>query len=252
MNFEEYMLTVAKRCKELPYREHLAHMAMGVTGEFGEVVEMIKKHTIYGKPLDRKGLIREVGDICWYVTGFAWKLNVPSHFLEVGVSFGTTVRLPAPDTEFMVAITSLAATNAASLIETEEGNIEAAYESILILAELVGMVCGRFNLDIEEVLAVNDAKLAARYDQAFDAKQAIDRKDVNMDPIMGGVQPTTFASTATVGPATVAAKWDGHGTARQSNTGPGPSPETEAYWEDKHRKLVTHNANDKDTPRMKP
>jgi NTP pyrophosphatase (non-canonical NTP hydrolase) len=47
----------------------LIHMALGIAGESGEVVELIKKFTMNGKPLDRLDLMKEIGDILFYIQG---------------------------------------------------------------------------------------------------------------------------------------------------------------------------------------
>lgn len=47
----------------------LAHMALGISGESGEVVDIIKKVIAYGKPLDRAHLIEELGDTLFYMNG---------------------------------------------------------------------------------------------------------------------------------------------------------------------------------------
>lgn len=41
--------------------------AMGLAGEAGEVVDLIKKHQHHGVALDREKLIREAGDVLWYL-----------------------------------------------------------------------------------------------------------------------------------------------------------------------------------------
>lgn len=46
-----------------PIHAHLNHMAMLIAGEVGELVDAIKKHTIYGKELDFVNVIEELGDI---------------------------------------------------------------------------------------------------------------------------------------------------------------------------------------------
>lgn len=40
---------------------------MGLAGESGEVVDLLKKHLFHGKPLDRDALIKELGDVRWYL-----------------------------------------------------------------------------------------------------------------------------------------------------------------------------------------
>lgn len=42
------------------------HAALGMAGEVGEVVDMIKKNIFYGKPLDAVHIREEVGDLLWY------------------------------------------------------------------------------------------------------------------------------------------------------------------------------------------
>lgn len=41
--------------------------AMGLAGESGEVIDLIKKHLFHGKPLDNNKLIEELGDVRWYL-----------------------------------------------------------------------------------------------------------------------------------------------------------------------------------------
>ncbi len=45
----------------------LNHAAMGVAGEAGELIDAIKKHLVYGKPLDRANIIEELGDLRFYI-----------------------------------------------------------------------------------------------------------------------------------------------------------------------------------------
>ena len=48
---------------------HLLHMAIGIAGEAGELLDVIKKHAIYRKPLDFPHLIEELGDLEFYMAG---------------------------------------------------------------------------------------------------------------------------------------------------------------------------------------
>lgn len=45
----------------------LLHAALGLSTEAGEVLDVLKKHIFYGKPIDEVNLIEEVGDACWYL-----------------------------------------------------------------------------------------------------------------------------------------------------------------------------------------
>lgn len=50
---------------------HLDLAALGLAGESGEVVDLIKKHVHHGKPLDRVQLVAELGDVLWYLAYLA-------------------------------------------------------------------------------------------------------------------------------------------------------------------------------------
>lgn len=55
---------------------NLWHLATGVAGEAGELLDAIKKVAIYNRPLDRENAIEELGDIEFYVSGIRAALGV--------------------------------------------------------------------------------------------------------------------------------------------------------------------------------
>jgi NTP pyrophosphatase (non-canonical NTP hydrolase) len=59
-----------------PEDAHLTHMTIGVAGEAGELLDAIKKKTIYQKELDRENVIEELGDIEFYLEGIRQQLNI--------------------------------------------------------------------------------------------------------------------------------------------------------------------------------
>ena len=52
-----------------PQKAHLWHMATGVAGEAGEILDAVKKVAIYNKPMDRENLLEELGDLEFYLEG---------------------------------------------------------------------------------------------------------------------------------------------------------------------------------------
>jgi NTP pyrophosphatase (non-canonical NTP hydrolase) len=50
--------------------------AMGLSSESGEFTEIVKKMLFQGKDIDRRHLIRELGDILWYWTNACRALSV--------------------------------------------------------------------------------------------------------------------------------------------------------------------------------
>ena len=55
---------------------NLVHLALGISGEAGEVVDAIKKAAIYKKPLDRENIIEELGDLEFYMEGLRQAIGV--------------------------------------------------------------------------------------------------------------------------------------------------------------------------------
>lgn len=52
------------------------HMIFGIVGEVGELVDVLKKHTIYRKPLDLDHVIEEMGDLEFYLEGLRQALII--------------------------------------------------------------------------------------------------------------------------------------------------------------------------------
>lgn len=58
---------VRKLFKEDTYEQMVNHAALGVCGEAGELADALKKHVHYRKPLDRKNVVEELGDLRFYI-----------------------------------------------------------------------------------------------------------------------------------------------------------------------------------------
>lgn len=54
----------------------LINGVMGLCGESGEAIDIVKKHLAQGHPLDLEGLIKELGDVAWYLAETAYALDV--------------------------------------------------------------------------------------------------------------------------------------------------------------------------------
>jgi NTP pyrophosphatase (non-canonical NTP hydrolase) len=54
----------------------LLHMVVGISGEAGELLDAVKKHAVYNKPLDRENVIEELGDLEFYMEGLRQSLNI--------------------------------------------------------------------------------------------------------------------------------------------------------------------------------
>lgn len=75
--FGAFDLEVARtmRRDEHSTEADLAHYALGLAGECGEVCEPIKKHCFNGRSLDRNAVLGEIGDVLWYASALAQSLG---------------------------------------------------------------------------------------------------------------------------------------------------------------------------------
>jgi len=55
---------------------HIMHMAIGISGEAGELLDAIKKRVIYRKPLDRANVVEELGDLEFFIEGLRQGLDI--------------------------------------------------------------------------------------------------------------------------------------------------------------------------------
>lgn len=73
-NFNSYQANAALTART--GEGSLANWGLGLAGEAGEVVELIKKHCFHGKPLDRENLRKELGDVLWYISAICTEVGL--------------------------------------------------------------------------------------------------------------------------------------------------------------------------------
>lgn len=70
-NYEDFVSKLFKRFPEYYHMEghtaNMVHAALGIAGESGEIVDMVKKFYASNKPLDIGELDKEIGDLMFYV-----------------------------------------------------------------------------------------------------------------------------------------------------------------------------------------
>ena len=77
MTINEYQqLAMTTLNKELNKKDILINGVMGLCGEAGEAIDIVKKHLAQGHDLDKEHLIKELGDIAWYIAETATALDV--------------------------------------------------------------------------------------------------------------------------------------------------------------------------------
>lgn len=77
MTINEYQkLAMTTLNPALSEKDVLINGVMGLCGESGEAIDIVKKHLAQGHELDRDALIKELGDIAWYLAETATVLGV--------------------------------------------------------------------------------------------------------------------------------------------------------------------------------
>ena len=77
MTIHEYQqLAMTTLNPELSEKDVLINGVMGLCGESGEAIDIVKKWLAQGHDLDKEKLAKELGDICWYLAETATALGL--------------------------------------------------------------------------------------------------------------------------------------------------------------------------------
>ena len=76
MDFNEYQKLAMRTTPVTEPDRFILNGVMGLCGEAGECIDIVKKHIFQGHELDRAKLIDEVSDCLWYIASIANGLGV--------------------------------------------------------------------------------------------------------------------------------------------------------------------------------
>lgn len=78
MEINEYQqLAMTTLNPALSKKDVLINSVMGLCGESGEAIDIVKKWLAQGHELDKEHLAKELGDIAWYLAEAATALDLP-------------------------------------------------------------------------------------------------------------------------------------------------------------------------------
>ncbi len=78
MTINEYQtLAMTTLNPALSKQDVLLNSVMGLCGESGEAIDLVKKWLHQGHELDKEKLAKELGDIAWYLAEAAYALDLP-------------------------------------------------------------------------------------------------------------------------------------------------------------------------------
>lgn len=77
MTINEYQkLAMRTLNPDLSRKDVLINSVMGLCGESGEAIDIVKKWLAQGHELDKAHLIKELGDVAWYLAEAATALDI--------------------------------------------------------------------------------------------------------------------------------------------------------------------------------
>lgn len=75
-DFNYYQEMAKRTASKLPPQQKLLNWSLGLAGEAGEVCDSVKKYVFHGHALDHDHMVKELGDILWYLSQMAETLDI--------------------------------------------------------------------------------------------------------------------------------------------------------------------------------
>ncbi len=86
-NETEFMKHVLSKASEKTLQDPLLNATLGLVGESGEIVDMVKKWIFHHHPLAEEQLVEELSDVVYYVFMMMHALNVTlDEVMEVNIA----------------------------------------------------------------------------------------------------------------------------------------------------------------------
>lgn len=165
MKLREYQREVSRTFPKLATEaKDFQHMNLGIVTEVAELLDIVKKHNAYGKELDTVHIGEEIGDLCWYVANY---LRINGVTLEDNLH---ETEYEEPSKDYFLDIDPGNFLSYIAIIISSDRPED--YINLLIYAM---QIADMFELDFEEILAKNIAKLRVRYPDKFSKELAIKR-----------------------------------------------------------------------------
>lgn len=193
MHINEYSNLALRTAPESTVHDALVHGALGMVGEVGEVVDIIKKTFAYGKELNKGKLLEELYDGAWYINLNLRtcttdqldmeKLMQPAEAVLADTPFGTAsiedlVMISTSMADKASTVLSNIITMVANDMEIEEATelVHKAFTTSCELLQTIFVMTKMLGFTKEEGFERNIKKLETRYPNLrFDADHAINR-----------------------------------------------------------------------------
>ncbi len=168
MNPREYQLEAIKfKNNDLTHNQSINNWLMGMIGEFGELVDILKKIVFHSHPVDKEKLSKEIGDVFWYSSVFAH---------DNDIDFSRLVLNPfiVENHNHLVDFCFEMFCDLNSLVRNRHYN-SCLYEDLHEFVSSMVSICYFFNFVPGEIMEQNIKKLSARYPAGFSPADSINR-----------------------------------------------------------------------------
>ena len=185
MNLVDYHNAAIRTAKWFPsLQENLEHAALGLTTEIGEFATIVKRVSVYGKPMTpemREHALEELGDTYWYL---------PLACQALGTTLDAVVAANAGDFDEMPELSlkhscitlagiggTFSAYSAAFSMDKEPISVNELKPMIALIVMCLNQCCRTLDADPMDVRSANIAKLRLRFPDAYTDEAAEARAD---------------------------------------------------------------------------
>ena len=170
MTLTEYAVLAQRTASTKTAGEKIGHGVLGLIGEAGEIVDIIKKRQYMGMPgeLAKEKLIDEAGDFAWYLVELCTGLGLSIERVFDAAGAWHTLNETVEDVAVDLAMRSAdlhSDIDEALCAGLDVEGVACCYLDLLELADIDG----------QEVLEHNICKLKERYPAGFDADRSNER-----------------------------------------------------------------------------
>lgn len=184
ITFNEYQGLAARTATKHDFE--LVNFAMGLAGEAGELIDLMKKFLFHKHKVEKLKIKKEAGDVLWYASQLARLLDI-----DFADAFDKLNKLTeefdaVKDKEEAIMVSCLTLSRAVGIISlyidrsafekklVKKSEVRSELLKILVNLFFLALTAG---LTIEEVAEGNIEKLKARYPEGFSSDRSINRTE---------------------------------------------------------------------------
>ena len=168
MTFDEYVTLAQRTASTKTNTDKIGHGCLGLIGEAGEVVDIIKKMTYMGmtREMAREKLIDEVGDCCWYIAEWCTGSgNSMQEIFDATAGFHDSFSLETWAVSMVRDAYDL-------WYDSDGGYTCSLMDDVEHIATGIKAICHRIDVTLDEVLEHNIEKLKKRFPEGFSADRS--------------------------------------------------------------------------------